>query len=397
MSTAVATLTERKTFIEKALNDRIETISELLPEEKRGQAGRLVKVALLYFTRDTKLHEVTPLSFIQCVFDSASTGIPLDGRLGHAVAFNCKVKTDRGDVWEKRVKFMPDFKGIVAVARRTRQIADARTRVVYEKDHFEHGMRGPEVVCNHTPAEGDRGVMKGALCLLTFHDKPWTYEYMTKAEIDKVRASSKAKDDGPWVDWFDEMARKTVLKRALKTYCDDPQLIEVIRADDDWHVGTETARSPRVQRSSFTTLKRPESTAALVGAVVDQQDQLAIAQEQAHGETHAPSTPRSQRRAAEEAADVDHAPQSPPDAADEGDYDKDGGDQSAIAEWESAIAEAYTAVDLDDMAEKLPKDNRLAEDDVLGLIAKIGKRKKALKTSGKPDGELFAKNKQMGQ
>lgn len=96
-------------------------------------------------------------------------------------------------------------------------------------------------------------------------------------------------------------------------------------------------------------------------------------------------------------ADVDHAPQNPPDAADEGDYDKDGGDQSAIAEWESAIAEAYTAVDLDDMAGKLTNDKRIGEEDALNLIAKIGKRKKALKTSGKPDGELFAKNKQMGQ
>ena len=40
-------------------------------------------------------------------------------------------------------------------------------------------------------------------------------EEMSLAEIKQVEASSKAKN-GPWQKWWDEMARKTIVKRASK-------------------------------------------------------------------------------------------------------------------------------------------------------------------------------------
>jgi hypothetical protein len=39
---------------------------------------------------------------------------------------------------------------------------------------------------------------------------------MTVEEIEKTRAVSRSKDDGPWVQWWGEMARKTVAKRHAK-------------------------------------------------------------------------------------------------------------------------------------------------------------------------------------
>jgi recombinational DNA repair protein RecT len=42
------------------------------------------------------------------------------------------------------------------------------------------------------------------------------FEIMTPSEIEAIRKRSKAKDKGPWVTDFDEMAKKTVLKRLLK-------------------------------------------------------------------------------------------------------------------------------------------------------------------------------------
>jgi recombination protein RecT len=274
------TAIEKRTFMQEAINRRIESLQALLPPDHADQAPRLINVAMLYFMRDEKLQDATPASFIQCLFDSVSAGIPLDGKLGHAVVFNCKVKPAKGpEYWEKRVKFMPDFKGIVSVARRTSQIADAQSGLVYSNDHWKHGRVGPELLLEHTPADGDRGKLLGVYCILTFHDKPWSYEYMVDSEVQKVRASSKAKDDGPWVNWYEQMARKTVLKRALKTYCDDPQLLAAMRADDDWHEGIER-REARVQRSSITTLPAARQTAAIAGDVAAQQEHREQAQRQ---------------------------------------------------------------------------------------------------------------------
>lgn len=279
MSNALMTVPEKKNLIRSALDKRAEELAALMPTGQADSAPRLINVAVLYFGRDPKLHEVTPASFIQCVFDSVSSGIPLDGKLGHAVAFNCKVKLPDGkEVWEKQVKFMPDFKGIVSVARRTGQIDDAQSGVVFEHDHFKHGRIGPNLTLEHVPAEGERGAMRGVYCILTFDDGDWTYEYMTKAEVDKVRASSKAANDGPWVNWYEQMARKTVLKRALKTYCDDPQLLAAVQADNDWH-DMRTQREARVQRSTITAAALPKlnGTKAIASVVADQQDERDVA------------------------------------------------------------------------------------------------------------------------
>ena len=39
---------------------------------------------------------------------------------------------------------------------------------------------------------------------------------MSLEEIERVRCSSKSATKGPWVDWPEEMAKKTVMKRLLK-------------------------------------------------------------------------------------------------------------------------------------------------------------------------------------
>ena len=42
------------------------------------------------------------------------------------------------------------------------------------------------------------------------------FEVMSRADVEKVRALSKAGSSGPWVDHFDEMAKKTVIRRLFK-------------------------------------------------------------------------------------------------------------------------------------------------------------------------------------
>lgn len=394
--TEVATLAQKKESIEKALVQRAEVLKELLPPDAVDQAPRLIRVAMLYFTRSPMLQEATPVSFIQCAFDSVAAGIPLDGKLGHAVVFNNKVKTAQGERWEKQVKFMPDFKGIVSVARRTKQISDAVTFIVHERDYFVHGRQGPNVQCDHTPADGDRGEMKGACCILTFPEGGWTYEFMSKSEIDKVRNSSKSKDSGPWVDWYDQMARKTVLKRALKTYCDDPQLLEAFRADDDFNEFKPIQREARVQQSSITTLKQPTGAKAIAHEVAEQQS----AREQPEPETKAPSKPRKQRQQEQE----QEQPQAEPE--DFGDVEEPSAEVAQdepmskaeiYSQWADKIDAATKRSELVDLNAQLTNgEKRLSDADKLPLVTMLNaKLKPTVKPA--PKGELFDSSPNMGK
>lgn len=401
--TEVATLAQKKTQIENALVERTAVLKELLPPDAVEQAPRLIRLAMLYFTRNPQLQEATPISFIQCAFDSVAAGIPLDGKLGHAVVYNVKMKRkdDAGRVeewWEKHVKFMPDFKGIVVVARRTEQIRDAQSGVVYEKDYFVHGRQGPNVQCDHTPFDGDRGAMKGVYCILTFDDGNWTYEYMAKSEVDKVRASSKAANDGPWVNWYDQMARKTVLKRALKTYCDDPQLLAALKADDDWHEHA-APREARVQQSSIS-VARPDSTSATASAVAEQN----TFRSQPQQETSAPSTPRSQRKEQEQQREELHEETAEVSETQQQQQTETAGSSTPgddpLLPWQAMIDEAGNDADLaavDEMLTKSTAINSNQKATVLGWIAerrkKVGTPKKGKKGN---DGELFATNPNTG-
>jgi recombination protein RecT len=53
------------------------------------------------------------------------------------------------------------------------------------------------------------------------------FEVMSRVDIERVKAQSKAASDGPWVSHFEEMAKKTVIRRLFKYL---PVSIEVQRA-----------------------------------------------------------------------------------------------------------------------------------------------------------------------
>ena len=71
---------------------------------------------------------------------------------------------------------------------------------------------------------------------------------MTVQEIEKVRSVSKTGKSGPWVQWWDEMAKKTVIHRLAKrvpTSSDIEALINRdVRISMDGSDDTETPTAP---------------------------------------------------------------------------------------------------------------------------------------------------------
>ena len=70
----------------------------------------------------------------------------------------------------------------------------------------------------HEPANEKTGAVLAAYCIYTLPDDTKDFVVMSASELDKVRRASKAKDDGPWVTWPEEMDKKTVIKRAMKLF-----------------------------------------------------------------------------------------------------------------------------------------------------------------------------------
>lgn len=208
-------------------------IEAALPRFMQTEAKRLIKRALITFSRTPALHECTPASFVRCVVQAAEYGFAIDGVLCYAVPFSCKVEMPGQPVrWEMQCQFMPSYKGLVAVARRCGQIAEIYGDVVCEKDVWSYQRTLDRDHLEHAKQLGPRGDVIGTYVVIVLPNGLRRAEVMNLEEINHIKAKSKGSAKGPWSTDFAEMARKTVVKRALKMYADDPGLIDLIDADD---------------------------------------------------------------------------------------------------------------------------------------------------------------------
>ena len=103
--------------------------------------------------------------------------------------------------------------------------------IVREGDFIEYE-KGDAPRLVHKPALTGRGKMMGAYCVCVLPDDSRHIEYMTKEEIDAIRARSKAKDEGPWVTDPEQMSIKTVVKRALKPFAASPEMSTAMEYDN---------------------------------------------------------------------------------------------------------------------------------------------------------------------
>lgn len=117
-------------------------------------------------------------------------------------------------VYRDGVQYMPMVGGLRKIA--FKQGLSLTAYVVYAADTFDYELGAhPRVVHKPAPLDKDRGLPIGAYAVaIDSRDRAYI-EVMTTAEIEKVRAVSRARN-GPWKDWWEEMARKTVARRLFK-------------------------------------------------------------------------------------------------------------------------------------------------------------------------------------
>lgn len=202
----------------EALTRKAQTIRDLLTanRDKFGEvatthltAERLVRVAIAAITRSPKLLECTTNSLLLAVMDAARLGLEPTGRYGGAYLVPYKSHKTGISTAELQV----DYRGLVALVRRSRIVAAIRAHVVYEKDKFSYQL-GDNPKVTHKPALKERGAPVCVYAIARLHGvEEIEAEVMTVEEVEAVRARSRAAKDGPWVTDWGQMARKTVLRR----------------------------------------------------------------------------------------------------------------------------------------------------------------------------------------
>lgn len=164
-------------------------------------------------------------SLLGACMKAAQDGLLLDGREAAPVIF----RTKEGP----KVQYMPMVGGILKKIRNSGELASISAHVVYDKDHFEYELGDNENIV-HKPFLGeDRGKPIAVYAVAKTKDGAIYREVMSVADVDKVRQASRAKDAGPWVQWWDEMAKKTVIRRMAKRLPSSADVDQVLQSDNE--------------------------------------------------------------------------------------------------------------------------------------------------------------------
>ncbi|WP_109393592.1 RecT family recombinase [Proteus terrae] len=163
--------------------------------------------AIQAFQRNDSLAKVAmenPASAQNAIINVAAIGITLNpaSKLAYLVPRNGFVCLD--------ISYM----GLMHLAQATQAIEWGQCKLVHENDVYEsNGLDTPPT--HKYNAFSDRGGVIGGYCTVKTASGDYLTEEMRLDEIKAVEATSKSRN-GPWKTWWDEMARKTIVKRASK-------------------------------------------------------------------------------------------------------------------------------------------------------------------------------------
>lgn len=213
-------------------------------------ADRVARMVVTSIARNRALAECTPKSVLTSVYDAVQLGLPLDGRHAHLVPY-----TVNG---QKVCKMIPDYKGLIQLALKTKLVTAITLETVCENDDFQWD-RG--VITRHTV---DWRLPRGeayawyAVAKMAGGGEACVVISRSEAEAAKARAK-KGPKQSPWDTDFDEMAKKTAFKRLAKVMPVTPEFAEADRLEDEPTDVTPKTAAAAFERPQRSALPEPQA------------------------------------------------------------------------------------------------------------------------------------------
>jgi recombination protein RecT len=175
---------------------------------------RFTRIVLSAINSTPALADCTPASFLAAMMSAAQLGLEPNTPLGQAylIPYNNYKK----GVTE--CQFQLGYKGLIDLAYRSGDVTLVQAHVVKENDEFDYelGLK-PKLV--HKPAKTNRGKSIYYYAMFETKNGGYGFECMSIEDIRESELQNRKGNKGMsniWEKHFDAMAKKTVLKQALK-------------------------------------------------------------------------------------------------------------------------------------------------------------------------------------
>lgn len=217
--------------------DKIQTVRELLGKNasqiklalpKHINPERMQRCVITACLQTPKILECTQQSIMISVLRAAQMGLEPDGIMGYLVPYG------------NAVQFIPSYRGLVQLARQSGEIATVTARAVYEGDEFSFSLGTDEKIHHRPRLDGEAPHedsdkpprLTHVYAIAKFRTGEVQFDVLDRYGVDKVRARSKAAGSGPWVTDYEEMAKKTIVRRLMKMLPISVHLRQAIAEDE---------------------------------------------------------------------------------------------------------------------------------------------------------------------
>ena len=185
--------------------ERIARTHQLVTWEEESQ------FAIQAIQKNSMLAGCAPHTVQNAVINVAAVGLTLNPADGYAYLVPEYNKATKQNECQLRIS----FKGLIKAATDTGSVMWVKAEIVRDNDQFEY--QGPCEKPNHIMNPfSDRGEVVGVYCIAKTREGEFLVDVMSKDEIDQCKAC--AKTQSVWDNWYGEMAKKAIIKRASKTW-----------------------------------------------------------------------------------------------------------------------------------------------------------------------------------
>lgn len=221
------------------------TLSGMEPQFKAAlpphiKPERFIRTVMTAIQTNATLVTADKASLLAACMRSAQEGLMPDGREAAIVTYQLK----SGIV---QAQLIPMVSGIMKKVRNSGDISTWSVNVVKENDYFIYELGDDERII-HRPTLKDRGETVAVYSIVTMKNGEKSREIMSVEEVSSIKSRSRSKNNGPWVTDFDEMAKKTVIRRHSKRLPMSTDLDDFIRQDDNiFDVDSSEKDVPKVE------------------------------------------------------------------------------------------------------------------------------------------------------
>lgn len=226
--------TKAPIIVQQVLSDQFKK-QLALAVPKHLNADRMARIAATEVRKNKALLNTEPTSFLGSVMQAAQLGLEPGSALGQAYLVP----------YGNQCQLIIGYKGMIDLARRSGQVLSLNAYAVRDGDDFSYqlGLR-PDIHHVPSPEAGrDTKPITFVYAVATLRGGGYQFEVMSRAEVEKVRSTSASykykKEKSIWGTHFEDMAKKTVIRRLFKYLPVSIEAMQVSNVDAKREAGEE--------------------------------------------------------------------------------------------------------------------------------------------------------------